>query len=79
MPLSGANSGGSMRGYGGRESMTPNHRENVKVAVKDSRPLNDKAYQVYVYDQYYLKCFSTFWVHGTLKDQKDISVNLSCL
>ena len=47
MPLSGANSGGgsSMRGYGGRESMTPNHRENVKVAVKDSRPLTDKSYQ----------------------------------
>ena len=49
MPLSGANSGGSMRGYGGRESMTPNHRENVKVAVKDTRPLNDKAFQVYGY------------------------------
>jgi hypothetical protein len=37
LPSSGANSGGSMRGgYGGRESMTPNHRETVKVAVKAS-------------------------------------------
>ena len=45
MPMSGANSGGSMRGYGGRESMTPNHRESVKVAVKDNRPLTEKSYQ----------------------------------
>ena len=45
MPLSGANSGGSMRGYGGRESMTPNHRETVKVAVKDTRPLGEKPWQ----------------------------------
>ena len=46
VPLSGASSGGNMRsGYGGRESMTPNHRENVKVPVKDNRPLTDKGWQ----------------------------------